>query len=100
MRCLDLPPATGKVPATIPRFEPTHDPEGVLGQSAITARQLLQGASACSSGMINRGKQAAAQQFGQLAGVDLVILAAPFQSGVFARIPDDYLRHVRQEQII
>src|SRR5207302_10820284 len=43
-RRIDLLSATGNTPAAIHRFEPTDHPGRVLGQGAITARQLLQGA--------------------------------------------------------
>jgi hypothetical protein len=51
--------------------------------------------------VVDRGEQpAAAEQIGQLASVDAIILVSGFQQGISARITHHHFRDVRLQQIV
>src|ERR1700722_15824664 len=82
MRCVDLRPGTGNGPAPIQGLEPIHHPPEILADRQITTGQFLQHAQAMFS-VIHRTELPHVQQFGQLACVDAVALAAFFSKAFF-----------------
>src|SRR5258708_20077206 len=92
--CVDLRAATGDGPTAIQRLEAISDPREILSDRQITARQLLQSSYPVLS-VIDRFEMVEAQQFGQLAGVKLVTLAAIFHQIILTRIPHSHFLHIR-----
>src|SRR5258708_27120737 len=97
--CVDLRAATGDGPTAIQRLEAISDPREILSDRQITARQLFQSSSPALS-VIDRFEMLEAQQFGQLAGVNLVTLAALFQQSILTRITHQHFRDMRLQQVI
>src|SRR6266446_4549903 len=97
--CVDLRAATGDGPTAIQRLEAISDPREILSDRQITARQLLQSSYPALS-VIDRFEMLEAQQFGQLAGVNLVTLAALFQQSILTRITHQHFRDMRLQQVI
>src|SRR5216684_8871349 len=94
-RFLDLPPrGKRKVSTNFDLCNARHHPPEILGDRQITTGQFLQHAQAMFS-VIHRTELAHVQQFGQLACVDAVALAAFFQQGILSRITHYEFRDVR-----
>jgi len=70
-----------------------------LGDGQITAHQFLQGSQAVVS-VIDRAQLVVVQQFGQLPGVNTVILVAFLQQGIPTRIANHHFRDMGLQQVV
>jgi hypothetical protein len=70
-----------------------------LGDGQITAHQFLQGSQAVVS-VIDRAQLVVVQQFGQLPGIDAVILVAFLQQSIAAWIADHHFRDMGLQQVV
>ena len=90
-------PREEKVSTNFDLCNARHDPSEIFGDGQITTHQFLQAARAVFP-VIDGVEVIEAQQFGQAACVDLVILVAVPHGGILARIAHHQICEVTRDQ--
>jgi hypothetical protein len=81
-------------------LDAVHHPDHVLGQRHVAARQLLERSDSGIAAVVDRLQLAAAQQLRQIAGVDVVVLAARLHLGTLPWIADHHVVDVRLQNVV